>query len=106
MVPSSLISRNIKIHGRRTSIRLEPSMWEALAEICGTRELTTHDFCTRVDENRGESSLTAAIRVAIVEYYRELARSGQPPSEPVSYGRAQAASVATPVSREDEATGT
>ena len=51
-------------------------MWEALAEICEAQRLTINEFCELVDEARGMSSLTAAIRVAIVDYYRELARSG------------------------------
>ena len=51
-------------------------MWEALAEICEAQRLTINEFCALVDEARGPSSLTAAIRVAIVAYYRELARSG------------------------------
>ena len=51
-------------------------MWEALAEICEDQGITINEFCGLVDESRGPSSLTAAIRVAIVAYYRELARSG------------------------------
>ncbi len=51
-------------------------MWEALAEICEDQRITINEFCGLVDESRGPSSLTAAIRVAIVAYYRELARSG------------------------------
>lgn len=74
-------------------------MWDALAEICGNQEVSTNDFCSLVDETRGESSLTAAIRVAIVEYYRELARSGQPLQEPTCVPDLQATSVAAPASR-------
>ena len=75
-MPSNLVSRNIRIRNRRTSVRLEPSMWQALVEICEAQGLTINEFCGLVDEARGDSSLTAAIRVAIVDYYRELARSG------------------------------
>ncbi len=32
--PSSLISRNVTVAGHRTSMRLEPAMWDALGEIC------------------------------------------------------------------------
>ena len=31
---SSLVSRNITLSNGRTSIRLEPEFWHALAEIC------------------------------------------------------------------------
>ncbi|NBC32455.1 MAG: hypothetical protein GVY13_07240 [Alphaproteobacteria bacterium] len=68
---STLVSHNVTIGGRRTSIRLEEYMWEALKEICARENINIHEFCSRVDEHRKESALTAAIRVAITAYYRE-----------------------------------
>ncbi len=70
---SSLISRNIRIDGRRTSVRLEESMWEALQEIGQRQGVSVHAFCEAVDRERGSLSLTAAIRVAILRHYRRLA---------------------------------
>lgn len=70
---SSLISRNIRVDGRRTSVRLEASMWDALKEICQRQNLSVHAFCERVERDRGPLSLTAAIRVAIVSHYRRRA---------------------------------
>lgn len=68
---SSLISRNITIAGRRTSVRLEPEMWTALFDICKRERSSVHDVCTAVAEKRhAESSLTAAIRVFIMAYFR------------------------------------
>ena len=67
---STLVSHNVTIDGRRTSIRLEPDMWDALKEICALENVTTHEFCSRVNEHREQSALTAAIRVAILAYYR------------------------------------
>ncbi len=80
-MPSTLDSRNITIDGQRTSIRLEPYMWDALEEICAIEGLTIHEFCSRVERTRGASSRTAAIRVAILQYYREgLKQRGLMPS--------------------------
>jgi predicted DNA-binding ribbon-helix-helix protein len=70
---STLVSRNVTVNGRRTSVRLEPSMWRALEEICAREGKTIHEFVTDVDARRSESSLTAAIRVALLLYYRQLA---------------------------------
>jgi predicted DNA-binding ribbon-helix-helix protein len=68
---SSLVSRNIVICGRRTSIRLEPEMWDGLREI-GRREGTTmHHVCTSVALQKSEeTSLTASIRVFVMRYFR------------------------------------
>ncbi len=72
-MPSTLISKNVTIAGRRTSVRLEPYMWACLDDICGRENMTAHQFCTEVDRHRRASSLTAAIRVAILAYYRNAA---------------------------------
>ena len=70
---STLVSRNVSINARRTSLRLEPSMWDALAEIARRENMTIHQLCTQVDARRHESSLTAAIRVFTLSYFRAAA---------------------------------
>ena len=73
----SLVSRNIRLDDHRTSIRLEPEMWDALAEIAALEGESVHGLCGRVDEMRGELGRTAAIRVFIVTYYRNRMRAGR-----------------------------
>ncbi|HEV8680030.1 MAG TPA: ribbon-helix-helix domain-containing protein [Stellaceae bacterium] len=68
--PSSLVIRNIIVGGRRTSVRLEPVMWEALKDIARRQRITVHDLVTNIDRERTASSLTAAIRIHIVDFYR------------------------------------
>jgi predicted DNA-binding ribbon-helix-helix protein len=48
-------------------------MWDALTEICRREDLTIHQLCALIDERRQASSLTAAIRVFIVNYFRSAA---------------------------------
>ena len=67
---SSLLSRNVTVGGHRTSMRLEPAMWDALSEICRRERLSAHDVCTAIDARRTASTLTAALRVFVMEYYR------------------------------------
>ena len=69
---STLVSRNITLQDRRTSMRLEPAMWDALDEICRREGRTIHELCTMVDRQRRESKLTAAIRVFVMAYYRAM----------------------------------
>jgi predicted DNA-binding ribbon-helix-helix protein len=76
---SSLVIRNVVVAGHRTSVRLEPAMWEALQDIARRLEITIHDLVTRIDRNRSSSSLTAGIRVYIVDFYRTAAFPGGPP---------------------------
>lgn len=67
---STLINRNVTVNGHRTSMRLEPAMWDALEDICRREKLTIHEACSLVDARRSQSSLTAAMRVFILGYFR------------------------------------
>jgi predicted DNA-binding ribbon-helix-helix protein len=71
---STLVSHNIVVSGHRTSVRLEPEMWEGLREICRRERANMHQICTTVFlQKLEETSLTAAIRVFIMRYYRQAA---------------------------------
>ncbi len=70
-----LTTRNVFVSGRRTSIRLEPPMWDALQEIAQRERRTVSDLATFVAQQRNHSTLTAAIRVFIMTYFRDAATS-------------------------------
>jgi predicted DNA-binding ribbon-helix-helix protein len=74
--PSALTIRNIVVAGHRTSVRLEPVMWEALRDIARFRGVGVNELVTRIDNERETASLTAAIRVYIVNFYRSPAWRG------------------------------
>ena len=67
---SSLQSRNVMVGGKRTSMRLEPEMWEGLFDIARHEKKSVNAICSEVDRTRCQSSLTSAVRVFIVSYYR------------------------------------
>ncbi len=62
------MSRNIVVSGRRTSMRLDSSLWVVLEEIARREGRTIQDLCTQVDKRRGAMSLTAAVRAGLVDY--------------------------------------
>lgn len=73
-----LLSRNVRIHERRTSIRLEAEMWQALYEVARAENCSVHDLCGAVHDLKEEGgSFTAALRVFLMEYYRSSARASQ-----------------------------
>ncbi len=68
---STLVSRNITVGGRRTSVRLEPEMWRALREISTRENCSIHELCTLISFRKNKrTSLTAAIRVFLMLYFR------------------------------------
>jgi predicted DNA-binding ribbon-helix-helix protein len=70
---SSLVIHNVVVAGHRTSVRLEPVMWEALQDIARRHGTNINQLVTEIDRRRNSSSLTAAIRVYIVDFYRAAA---------------------------------
>ncbi len=68
-----LLNRNIYLNGQRTSLRLEPAMWDALEEICRREQQTISSICAFIESQRGSSSRTAAVRVFILRYFRAAA---------------------------------
>jgi predicted DNA-binding ribbon-helix-helix protein len=74
-----LICRNVSVNGRRTSLRMEPMLWDALCEICDRESMTINQICSQIDRRRGAANLTASIRVFIISYLRAaVARSRIP----------------------------
>ena len=68
---STLVNKNVMVDGHRTSMRLEPEMWDALAEICARERCNIHQLCSQLELNRQSSTLTAAMRVYIMNYFRQ-----------------------------------
>jgi predicted DNA-binding ribbon-helix-helix protein len=67
--------RNVRIAGRRTSLRLEPEYWSALVEIGRRERLLLHDLCTFIRRRDPERSLASAIRVFVTVYFHDLAEA-------------------------------
>lgn len=71
---STLRSRNVTVMGRRTSVKLEPAMWRALREIAWREQCRVHDLCSLIARRKDpDTTLTAAIRVFVMRYYRAAA---------------------------------
>ncbi len=65
-----MISKNVTINGRRTSLRLEQASWEAMDDICKCEGLTLHELCSLIETRRQGASRTSAVRAFIVTYFR------------------------------------
>lgn len=69
----SRICRNVKVSGRRTSLSLEPYIWDCLDDVCRREGLTINALCTLIDQRRGDAALTAMLRVVLLRYFRAAA---------------------------------
>jgi predicted DNA-binding ribbon-helix-helix protein len=70
-----LIRGSVFVQGRRTSISLEPVMWEALREIAAEQGKIVNQLVTEISR-QNPVNLSGSIRVYIVEYYRAAQRGG------------------------------
>ena len=64
-----LVSRNVTVGALRTSMRLEPEFWAALADIARTEDLSLDALCSLIDARRGAVSRTAAMRLFATAYF-------------------------------------
>ena len=78
----SLASRTLRLFNRDVTIRLEPSYWEGLDEICRREDLTVDELCDDVRDRMEQQgrrtsqsgvSLANALRVFVVGYFRQAA---------------------------------
>ena len=56
-------SRTIWIGSRRTSLRLEATMRDALADIAARQGKTVHDLIAKINREHRQTSLSSGIRV-------------------------------------------
>jgi predicted DNA-binding ribbon-helix-helix protein len=67
---SPLAIHNVLVGNRRTTVRLEPVMWDALHDIARRRQLAVNALLAEIEGGPTTYDLTAAIRIYIVEFYR------------------------------------
>ena len=67
---SPVVKRSIVIAGHKTSVSLEDAFWTGLKEIAAKRDLTLSDLVAAIDQDRQLGNLSSAIRLFVLDYYR------------------------------------
>jgi predicted DNA-binding ribbon-helix-helix protein len=65
--------RSIQIAGHRTSISLEEAFWIELRAIAEDRSQSVAALVCEIDAGRGQSNLSSALRVFVLETVRSRA---------------------------------
>ncbi len=63
---TSLICRNVRVRGRRTSVKLENEFWSALENLAKRSNCSITALCDVAHQLKGAGSLTSALRVFIL----------------------------------------
>jgi len=70
-----MTKRSLTIAGHRTSISLEDTFWDALAEIATARRVSIAALVAEIDRGRPQAAnLSAAVRIAVLDWYRAGSR--------------------------------
>jgi predicted DNA-binding ribbon-helix-helix protein len=74
---SRVVKRSIVIAGHKTSVSLEDGFWTSLKEIAGERHMTLSDLVASIDTDRQYGNLSSAIRLFVLDFYRDRLASGK-----------------------------
>jgi predicted DNA-binding ribbon-helix-helix protein len=77
---SAVVKRSIVVAGHKTSVSLEDAFWKALKEIAGGRDTSLSDLVAAIDSERRHGNLSSAIRLFVLDYYRNQPAGGRPRS--------------------------
>jgi predicted DNA-binding ribbon-helix-helix protein len=69
---SPVVKRSIVIAGHKTSVSLEEAFWKGLKEIASGRDRTLSEMVSAIDSSRAHGNLSSAIRLFVLDYYRNL----------------------------------
>jgi predicted DNA-binding ribbon-helix-helix protein len=72
--PTAIQKRSVRIAGHPTSISLEDVFWDALREIAAHRGMRLSELVEEIDTTRTSQNLSSAIRVFVLNTYREAGR--------------------------------
>lgn len=66
---SKLKKRNISVNGKKTSVTLEPLVWELLHDIAIEQDCHANDLCSYIyDRKNSDASLASSIRIFVMAY--------------------------------------
>lgn len=81
---SPVVKRSIVIAGHKTSVSLEDAFWKGLKEIADDRDMTLSDLVSAIDADRHQGNLSSAIRLFVLDHYRNATTHPQVPEAAVS----------------------
>jgi predicted DNA-binding ribbon-helix-helix protein len=68
---SSVVKRSIVIDGHKTSVSLEDPFWTDLKKIAHAEQVTLSGLVTKIDGTREQNNLSSAIRLFVLQRFRE-----------------------------------
>jgi predicted DNA-binding ribbon-helix-helix protein len=70
---SAIVKRSVVIAGQKTSVSLEDAFWTALKELAREQTVPLCELVTRINARRIAGNLSSALRLFVLEHFRERA---------------------------------
>jgi predicted DNA-binding ribbon-helix-helix protein len=81
---SSVIKRSIVVNGHKTSVSLEDAFWTSLKDIARSRQARLTEHVAAIDAAREAGNLSSAIRLSVLDHYRQRAHPTTPQERPAT----------------------
>jgi predicted DNA-binding ribbon-helix-helix protein len=85
---SQIVKRSAAIAGRRTSVSLEEGFWTGLKEAAAARNTTVTSMINEI-ARRERGNLSSALRVFVLDFYREQVQQDESATVQVKRGGAR-----------------
>jgi predicted DNA-binding ribbon-helix-helix protein len=66
-----IVKRSVVITGRKKTISLEEAVWKSLREIATYLDMSFLALLTAIDSTQNQGNLSSAIRLFVLNFYRE-----------------------------------
>jgi predicted DNA-binding ribbon-helix-helix protein len=76
---SRIVKRSVVIAGQKTSVSLEDAFWTALKQLAREQKIPLCELITGISAQRSAGNLSSAIRLFVLNHFRELATQTQAP---------------------------
>lgn len=74
-----MVIKNIRVHDRRTSVRIEEQLWDSLQDVCSRENLSVDQIATLISDHKTHStSLVGAMRTFLITYFQLAAEGASP----------------------------
>jgi predicted DNA-binding ribbon-helix-helix protein len=70
---TTVFKRSVIIHGHKTSVSLESEFWHCVRQIAAREGTTISDLVSGIDRTRGDSNLSSAIRLFVLQDFQSRA---------------------------------
>lgn len=72
---SVIVKRSIVLNEHKTSVSLENEFWDGLREIADLQKAKVSAMVQQIDRERHNANLSSAIRLFVLEHFRNRARA-------------------------------